>query len=174
MSVDIIGGGATVDPREKIEFERVDFGGDGRSRFVEELDRRAPGVGPVCGWSGDPSMEPTAFTIEDTLENAKYHNSTFKGSIIHAAYAGGALVGFIFGIAYSTHAEINILCAKRKERRGIGSELLARFERDHKASTPVGTPAYVVVTPTRAAMRFYANRGYEGHEPDDLTLTKTL
>lgn len=142
--------------------------------FVTAMDDTRPDLGPLCGW-GDPELEPTSETVSDTILSAARRDPEFERASIFAAYATNptnptSLVGLVFGIAYAKHAEVNLLCAKRRERMGVGTALLEAFELE--ARKP-----YVTVAPTRNATGFYERRGYVRHDDDndaETTLAKSF
>ena len=109
--------------------------------------------------------------MSDTILSAARRDPEFERASIFAAYATTnetnatrLLVGLVFGIAYAKHAEVNLLCAKRRERMGVGTALLEAFERD------AGKP-YVTVAPTRDATKFYEGRRYVRYDDDDAETT---
>lgn len=126
-------------------------------RFEQDVDA-TPEMEPLCGWK---DAEPRSKLLKS--EHYRLMNDT-SGVIFFAAYSDSVLLGFIYGDynILDKFAQIQMLCANRCARKGVGSKLLASFQ--NQCVTLM--IKWIIVFYFDSAKGFYEKHGYTAHMID--------
>lgn len=116
---------------------------------------------PMCGWfSAEPSGDMIKSEIQRFLQSG-------VDAPLFAAFANNTLVGFVYGDLHTDtqphRAEIQMLCAKRCQRKGIGSALLIQFE-NYCIEKSAESGVNIVLSSDRSADQFYLKHNYQVDE----------